>query len=152
MTMEDNLTKALARNRIEIIRVERHKRRHIYSVRGSTDQGVQLRWRDIINDVLLGAVEEGGKGGWAIDVSKWFFVAGGTVRFCWRVIVSGDDLKKIEKGERFIAGVADLALRTGVEITSMPLIGRKIYPPDSLAGAYTEKEAAQKRASRIGAK
>jgi hypothetical protein len=81
---------------------------------------------------------------WSADVSKTYYYDEGTgsIRFLWRVILSG----KISQAAEALGNACIRALAASVEITSMPLVGRKNYVIDvakgKLAGAHELSTAA----------
>lgn len=150
---------AFGRNQFEIIRIEKSKLRHVYSIRVPSDPMVLARWRRILNDFLLGTGEAVRKKSnaksvrkytWQIDISKWFFEHGGAVKFCWRIMIMAADPNGVSRGENMLAQCATNALREGIEVTSMPLIGRKEFRGKNIGGVYTMGEGARKLTQTIG--
>jgi hypothetical protein len=84
-------------------------------------------WADTVNEFLLASANEEA---WRTDVSKRFFPAQGVVKFFWRVVLSGD----VSLAGQALGLAATRAVQQGVEVTSMPLIGRKEYPFDPSRG------------------
>lgn len=150
---------AFARNQFEIIRVEPTVRRHVYTVRVPAEPMALARWRRVVGDFLLGTDEATKKKGksknaqkytWTVDISKWFFVAGGAVKFAWRIMIMADDQDGVSRGENMLAQCATNALREGIEVTSMPLVGRKEFKGKNVGGVYSMKEGAQQLTKALG--
>lgn len=150
---------ALGRNKFTIIRVEEGPRRHVYTLRIPTEPQALARWRMITNNFLLGTAEATQKKVsnpnalqylWQVDFSKWFFVAGGVVKFAWRIMIMAQDSRGLDRGENMLAHCAADALREGIEVTSMPLIGRRESKGAKGSGAYTLKEGYTHLATKIG--
>jgi hypothetical protein len=150
---------AFNRNQFEIIRVEETVRRHVYTIRVPGDPLVQARWRKILNDFLLGTGEAARKKAkskkaqkytWQTDISKWFFEVGGVVKFSWRIMIMAVDQDGVSRGENMLAQCATDALREGIEVTSMPLVGRKEFKGKSTGGVYSMKEGAETLSRALG--
>ena len=150
---------AFSRNKFEIIRVEETTRRHVYTIRIPSEPMAMARWRKIVNDFLLGtgeAVRKKAKSKkalkytWQVDISKWFFEVGGVVKFSWRIMIMAQDNDGVSRGENMLAQCATNALREGIEVTSMPLVGRREFKGKTTGGVYTMGESAKKLAQTLG--
>lgn len=85
------------------------------------------RWAELVQELLLSSI---GKK-FAFDVSKYFYASQGSVRYLWRVVVTGNVKRALEHWAQVAIQV--VAARNP-EITSMPLIGRANYEFDPLRG------------------
>lgn len=94
-------------------------------LRVNPDQGEA--WVDAVSRFLF-AVEPKQ---YTADVSKYFFVAKGEVKYLWRIVLRG----KVEVAIQALANSAmESAMARAPEITSMPLVGRVEYQHNPAAG------------------
>jgi hypothetical protein len=155
--MTDQIQVALNRIGAEVVRVEKGDTRRVYSIRVKNEPVLAARWKSIVEAFLLGTAEvqtRNEKGRWQADISKWFFPLQGSVRYLWRIMIMAEDAEGIERGENMFSMMALDALREGVEVTSMPLVGRKNYEFDprtgKTKGAHSMKDSALLIASMVG--
>lgn len=94
------------------------------------DPTTQRRWRKTLERFLL--AEEKGRAQWQADVSKHFFAKAGAVRFLWRLVFTGN----VKTASRVLRDCALESLKDGVEVTSLPLVGRVNYEFDPTKGKF----------------
>lgn len=141
-----NLSQAFSKIGVEVKRVSKQGRQTVILVKIPADDTgkVQTRWKAAIEEVVVRSHEESEKQKrWSADVSKWFFAMDGGVRFLWRIVLNGN----FETSEPVIVNSILAGLRAGVEVTSMPLIGRSDHKmrdgkPTKTMGAYGMAEGA----------
>lgn len=91
---------------------------------------------------------------WSADVSKVYYYDenSGGVRFLWRLIFTG----KVGQAAEAFGAACIRAIAGTVEVTSMPLVGRKQYTLDvaagKLAGAHEQKTATAILSQAIGSR
>jgi hypothetical protein len=99
---------------------------------------VPARWKAWM-DQVLGAAEKAKS--WSIDVSKVFYSERGQMKYRWRIQLGGN----IKQAQHMCVQAAINALRTGVEVTEIELIGQENLSPDprngKFRGAYKRGEA-----------
>lgn len=106
-------------------------------LRVDPEQGA--KWVDAVTTFLLGCETKPFKA----DVSKYFYAERGAVKYLWRMVVTGE----VQEALQFFGAAAmESQIRHAPEITSMPLVGRKVYPFDPargmLKGSHDIEEAA----------
>lgn len=82
------------------------------------------RWNQTATTLVLASEKGKRSGQWGAEVAKVLYNQGGSVRFTWRVVFTGN----IKTAQRIMGEAALEALRTGVEVMSMPLVGNR--PPE----------------------
>lgn len=97
------------------------------------------QWVEAFTELMLQSAAK--KGVWTIDVSKYFFTQGGTVRYFWRIIING----KLQEAYELFGRIAlEVSMRHTKEISSFPLVGRAEYVRDParglLKGAHVRSE------------
>jgi hypothetical protein len=77
------------------------------------------KWRDVVVNLLQGYAELPTDKGWTLDVSKYFYVDKGDVKYLWRLVF---------RGEHYIDGVAvftncvmEIVRANAKELDSFPL-------------------------------
>lgn len=95
---------------------------------------VPKRWKAMFEAVLLHAeiVMSKPTPKWSIDISKRFFARNGGLRYFWRIRISGD----IAAASTVIVAATLDALRTGNELSSVPLVGSQTSRPDPANGKF----------------
>jgi hypothetical protein len=96
-----------------------------YYLRVDPDQGA--KWVDAVSAFLTGS---SGKP-YSADISKYFYASQGSVRYLWRIVLSGDVNSALTL---FGACAVQAAMAHAPEITSIPLVGRIRYPYDPARG------------------
>lgn len=110
---------------------------------------VPQRWKQMFEAVLIAAEGVAAKPNkkWEIDISKRFFTKNGALRYLWRIRITGDLLAA---STTIVAASLD-ALRTGNELSVVPLVGSQTSKPDpangKFKGAYPRGE--DDRASQV---
>lgn len=98
-------------------------------------------WVQALTAFLLGAQQ---KKTWAPDVSKYFFVSNGSIRYFWRIVITGPTEEALES---FSRAALEAAMSNARELSSFPLVGRAEYTFDParglLKGAHELDKAAQ---------
>jgi len=101
-------------------------------------------WKRFIADILPVA-EQSKK--WQLEISKRFFSRGTQVLYLWRMCMTGD----IKTCQVAVVAAAISALREGVNVHEVPLVGldsRKADPRNgTFRGAYANNEAASRAIS-----
>lgn len=133
------LEKALKQIGATIVKVEKSETRVVLFLR--IDQSRAGLWTQTVNDFLLSSSRVNA---WNTDVSKYFFVDGGVVKFLWRVVLGGDPYLA---AAALSAATQEIGSVTSGEVTAQPLVGRKTYPFDPssglIKGAQDSKAATQ---------
>ncbi len=95
---------------------------------------VPKRWKVMFEAVLLTAEIVAAKPvvKWQVDISKRYFARNGGLRYFWRVRVSGN----LVAASEVIVAAALNALRTGNELSSVPLVGAQTSRPDPANGKF----------------
>ncbi len=95
---------------------------------------VPLRWKMMMEQILPLAEDVGTKQKvkWEIDISKRFYAKNGSVRYIWRVRMGGD----LASCQLALVQATLNALRSGNEVTSVPLVGQISLKPDPANGKY----------------
>lgn len=84
-------------------------------------------WVAAITEFLLGVDGKTYK----VDLSKYFYVSEGAIRYLWRVVLTG----AVEAAlGRFGAAAMQAVMARTPEMTSFPLVGRIQYPCDPARG------------------
>lgn len=104
------------------------------------------QWKGVVEEFILAGEENVAKKpdvGWACDISQAYYpTKEQTVRYLWRVIITGNRRVGAESfGQAVLRVVSQSA-----EVTEMPLVGRKEYAFDpangKMKGAHNSKSAA----------
>lgn len=96
-----------------------------FYLRVDPDQGD--KWVEVISALLISGAERA----FTLDVSKYFYVAQGAVKYLWRIIITGDT----SAGMLLFGSCAlTVSVEHAPEITSFPLVGRAKYPFDPAKG------------------
>lgn len=90
---------------------------------------VPLRWKSWMEHILSSA--EKAKN-WSIDISKVFYVQNGTMKYRWRVVMSGN----MKQAQHMGVHAALNALRAGVEVNEIELTGQENLTPDPRNGKF----------------
>lgn len=85
------------------------------------------RWVEAMTQFMLVAASKDIQ----LDVSKYFYVSGGSVRYLWRVVISGAVSTALSL---FGSGAMAVAMAHAPEINSFPLVGRAKYEFDPAKG------------------
>lgn len=87
------------------------------------------RWTSIVEALLLARSTNT----WQVDLSKWYHVQDGELRYMWRLVATGE----VETALNVLGRCAIESLRSGVkELDSFPLVGRAVYPIDPARGLF----------------
>lgn len=128
------LDQALVKIGVEVVRAEKNGEDLVLLLRVHTDDPRnQPRWISAATGFTR-KVWECRKGNtWSGEVSKLLVTPDGEhVLFYWRVTFTGH----VQTAQRVLGEAIIEALREGVEITSMPLIGQKTYEHNPAAGKF----------------
>jgi len=123
------LDQALARIGVEILKQEVTANGIILLLRAPQDNVNAPRWTSAVKQFLIAAEKNNGQS-WSADVSKTYFSKAGVVRYLWRLSLNGT----VPSAAAALGQAALQALSSGVEVTSMPLVGRKTYEFDPAKG------------------
>jgi len=93
------------------------------------DPIVPARWHSWMSHIL--AASEKAKA-WKVDVSKFFYSENGSMKYRWRIVFSGN----VKQGQHMGVQAALNALRTGVEVNEIELIGQENLIPDPRNGKF----------------
>ncbi len=96
----------------------------------------QKQWAEAVQEFLLSAEKQPkGAAPWALDVSRVYFLDKGSqvVRYLWRVVITGNAPLGVETLGMSLIRTAS----QGIEVTSMPLIGRIEPQAGSTKGAHS---------------
>lgn len=110
---------------------------------------VPQRWKVMMEHILPLAEEVSLKRNvkWEIDISKRFYAKNGSVRYIWRVKMTGD----VVACQSALVTATLNALRSGNEVNTVPLVGHTSLKPDpangKFKGAYPRTE--DDRASQL---
>lgn len=85
------------------------------------------KWVDAITEFLLSAENKK----FTADISKYFYAAGGGVRYLWRVVLRGEANEGLEL---FGRAILTASIPHTQELTSYPLVGRVEYTRDIASG------------------
>jgi hypothetical protein len=119
------LKAALKRIGAEIVKESVKETEGTIFLRVDPDQGA--KWIDAVTSFLLGA--EGKP--FTPDISKYFFANGGSIRYLWRMHLTGD----VSMAMTFFGSCAiEAAHAHAPEINSFPLVGRATYTFDPAKG------------------
>lgn len=89
------------------------------------------RWHQAASKLVLLAESSGKKSGtWGAEVAKVLYATHEVVKFQWRVVLTGNT----QTAQRIFGEGALEALRSGVEVTSAPLVGQIQYEYDPAKG------------------
>lgn len=119
----------------EIVDAKKTKDSLVFDVRIRVDDPkVPTRWRQMLGDVLAVAeiVAQKPNKKWEIDISKRFYARNGGVRYRWRIQITGD---LVAASQAIVASSLN-ALRTGNELSTVPLVGSQTSRPDPANGKY----------------
>lgn len=104
-------------------------------LRVGVDDTSQGRWRNFIHEILLHQKKDKGKA-WTVDIGQTYYLDGESLRYLWRVIINGTGKDALTRAETRMRQSVIGSLSTGVEITSMPLVGRLSYSGKKTMGGY----------------
>lgn len=98
------------------------------------DNVVVARWRQWLEDVLVMAERKAAQseGGWGLDVSKKIYSEKGSIKYIWRVVITGN----IVAAQAVMTQSTINALRVGVELDSIELVGASSNRPDPKNGKF----------------
>lgn len=117
-------------------------------IRAPQDEVNAPRWIDAIKEFLVAAEQNAGQS-WSADVSKTYFSKSGTIRYLWRLVLQGTTASAAGA----LGRAAIRALAEGVEVVSVPLVGRKTYEFDpangKIKGAHDSRVAASALAAAV---
>jgi len=146
------LDQALTKIGVQVLKVEEVPQANqlIILLRVKPDALSRQRWNQTATKLVLCAEKGKRSGIWGAEIAKVLYAQGGSVRFVWRAILHGE----LNTAQRLFGEAALEALRTGVEVTSAPLVGQVEYPHDpakgKLKGGYAvSSEGASPAASMI---
>jgi len=117
-------------------------KRLVFEVRVPAQGNVPGRFRAMIDEVLTMQEVFIGKGTdkWRVDISKKFFSKNRVTRWIWRIDMAGD----IVACQLAVSQATLSSLRTGVELTEVPLVGHTDDRPDlksgRVKGAYSRND------------
>lgn len=103
----------------------------VLMLRVRTDDVTRSKWAGFIEEALV-REELGKRKAWTLDISQAYYLASGSPRYLWRLVIQGKTKKAVGTALDALYGAAMQSLSAGVEVTSMPLVGR-----DNYAGAKT---------------
>jgi hypothetical protein len=127
------LDQALSKIGVRVLKADSSSKRLVLHLRVLTEKPrASARWNQAASGLVLAAEKNKAVGAWGAEVSKVLFAQGTAVRFVWRVVFTG----KIQAAQRVLAEAALAALREGVEVTSMPLVGNKRPVIDPSRGKF----------------
>lgn len=126
------LDQALQKIGVEVVKAdtEAGKLTILMRVHRSRDGLHQKRWAYAASKLVKVANKSSAAGQWGADVSKVLVESHGAVVYFWRVIFFGN----LKTGQRVFGEAVLEALRQGVEIKSMPLVGQVRYEHDPATG------------------
>lgn len=106
---------------------------HRIILRAGTKKRQADMWRDTVEAVILQADSMKSSKAptkWSVDISRYYFAVNGSVKYRWRVIITGD----VKRAQDFIAATAIQSLGEHAEpVMSVPLIGPR-YQGDPSSG------------------
>lgn len=85
-------------------------------------------WIEALSSLLLSSAD---KKEWSLDVSKYFYVSNGAVRYLWRIVIDGETSSCLEHFSRL---AFEAAMANRKELDSFPLVGRARYEIDPALG------------------
>jgi hypothetical protein len=88
-------------------------------LRVDPDQGE--KWVEVVTAFLMGSQDKP----YTVDVSKYFFVSKGAIRYLWRVVLTGEVTTALML---FGSCALEIAQSRVVQFDSFPLVGRATYP------------------------
>lgn len=103
----------------------------VLMLRVRTDDVTRSKWAGFVEESLI-REELGKRKAWTLDISQAYYLANGSPRYLWRLMIQGKTKKSVATALEQLYGAAIQSLSAGVEVTSMPLVGR-----DNYAGAKT---------------
>jgi len=127
------LDQALAKIGVQVIEANPQAGQLTIHLRVLRDhQGLNAsRWNKAASKLVTLAESSGRKSGsWDGEVAKVLSANAGVVTYTWRVVLTGN----VKTAQRIFGEAALEALRTGVEVTSAPLIGQVQYEYDPAKG------------------
>jgi hypothetical protein len=129
----------------EIVKQETSDGRTTLFVRAGKERLAAERWKAVIEELLLSCSGQKTPS-WSVDLSKAFFVTEAkAVRFLWRIIFTGN----VKRGLESFGTSVMRSMSQGVEVTSMPLVGRVQYEFDpalgKMKGGHSGTQAARAR-------
>lgn len=95
---------------------------------------IPIRWKTMMEHVLVAAEHVASKPvtKWEVDIAKRFFSRNGSVRFLWRIHMKGD----LAACQVALVTATLNSLRTGNELSEVPLIGTRPSGPDPASGKF----------------
>ena len=133
---------AFKKSGFEILAANKDNGTLVFDVRIPIDGKIPARWKNLLADILP-LSEHNAKQTvpkWTIDISKRFYSRDGVVRYLWRVVIHGN----LAVCQAALVTATLNALRTGNELTEVPLIGQMTVMPDPkngrFKGAYPKTE------------
>lgn len=130
------LAAALKRVGAQIVKEKATEATATLLLRVDPEQGE--KWVAVITSFLLGISEKS----CTADISKYFYVQQGAIRYLWRIVLTGDASGAIS----FLSSCAlEISMTQVKELSSFPLVGRVRYPFDlthgKLKGGYELEQA-----------
>lgn len=125
------LDQALAKIGVEV--VDTNKSNDALTLLLRVRQDIRLsseRWNRAAAALVKSSAKGKQSGQWDADVSKVLLERNGSVVYLWRVVLSGS----VKKGQQRFGDCVLEALRHGVEVKTMPLVGQVKYPYDPASG------------------
>lgn len=120
----------LARLNVEVVSTAMGDSELTLFLRVKTDEPTQNRWRVFITELLLHDRKDK-RARWTVDIGHTYFLRENedTPRYLWRLIIEAKKggKKSLDEGLKRVSQAAMSALSNGVEITSMPLVGRSSH-------------------------
>lgn len=135
------IDQAFRKSGFEIVDVKRGPDHMLIDVRIPLQNPVvPQRWKQMFDTVLRHAEEvmSKEKPKWELEIAKRFFARNSAIRYLWRIRIKGD---LVVASAAIVAATID-ALRTGNELTEVPLIGVSASVPQEgkFKGAYPRGE------------
>lgn len=138
------LDQAFQKAGFEIVSADKTKdgSRLTFEVRVPLQGQVPGRWKLMLDEVLTlsETLQKKGNKKWEVDISKKFFSRNGVVRYLWRIVMMGN----LSSCQLVFVQSTLASLRSGVELTEVPLVGQENLTPDlkngRVRGAYTRNE------------
>ena len=106
----------------------------VFDVRVPMRGLIPARWKTFMSTILPTA-EQVGKNPtpkWGLEISKRFFSQKDVVRYLWRVVMTGN----LAACQALVVTATLDSLRTGVEVSEVPLVGQTNMLPDPTKGRF----------------
>lgn len=130
-----NLESILARLGAQVVKSEVSSTRATLMLRVRLDEVTRSKWAGFIEEILIREAA-GKRKTWTADVGQVYFLSGGVPKYLWRIVLQAKNQKGIDAALEQAHGAAMQSLSKGVEVTSMPLVGRDTYAGAKTRGAH----------------